>query len=165
MIAFECSGCGNTIRFPDDTPGVKVKCTRCGAKTYTPLTFPASDSAHLPSRSGHIPRSGDSDVHCLHCNTAIGSNDLRCKACGSLNASGQAARRVGVLIFSAVGGCIATAVFLQVLFMSWPTWEKGIKKYGPGPDVPPSDAGIIAGAVVFLIGTVFMAVMIHRDHK
>ncbi len=165
MIAFECSGCGNKIRFPDDTPGVKVKCTHCGAKTYTPFTFPANSSALLPSRARHVPRSGDSGVHCLHCDAAIGSNDVRCEACGSLNASGPAARRFGVLIFSAIGGCFVTAVFAQVLLMSWPTWEKGIKKYGPGPEVPPSDAGIIAGAIVFLVGAIWMAMMIHRDHK
>jgi hypothetical protein len=165
MIAFECSGCGKTIKFHDDTPGIRVKCMRCGAKSFTPLTFPESSSSPLSSSAVHVPRKEDSVVYCPRCNAIVGLNDLRCKACGSLNARGAHAYRFGVLVLAGLGGCLATAVFFKVLFMSWPTWEAGIKKYGPGDDVPPSDAAIIAGAIIFLAATIWMALRIHRDQN
>jgi DNA-directed RNA polymerase subunit RPC12/RpoP len=165
MIAFECSGCGKTIKFQDDTPGIRVKCIRCGAKTYTPFTFTESSSPPPPSGAVHVPGKEDSVVYCPHCNAIVGLNDVRCKACGSLNARGAHAGRLGVLVCAGLAGCFATGVFVKILFMSWPTWEKGIKKYGPGDDVPPSDAGIIAGAIIFLAATIGMAWMIHRNHN
>ena len=69
---------------------------------------------------------------------------------------------IGMLMLSVALGAVVTAVFSRVLYLSWDSWENGVRWLGYRFETSAYDAAVVAGALVFLLSTASTMFMFHR---
>ncbi len=73
-----------------------------------------------------------------------------------------------VLVIPAIGGAVITALCAQLLFQSWPTWQKLVEHFGPRADVyapSPSDGmepAILLLSLIFMVSSIYTAILVLR---
>ena len=164
-IEFQCSGCGNTLRVPDEHAGRQAKCPVCERISEVPLVsrpgdVPRGDDFDLGG--GDLPRSGD---------VSLGADDVPVGGGGipplaSDNPYESSQTYSSSLLQPHRGGLILTLGILSVLccnllgIAAWIMGNEDLNKMERG-QMDPSGRGLTqAGKVLGIIAIVLMVLAI-----
>src|ERR1035437_2628160 len=90
MIEFKCTGCGSSLKVPDDKSGKKGKCPQCGAILNIPGSESASGDfftdlsqfAEMERNAPGVPLTPALTENCPSCGKKVLASARRCNNCG-----------------------------------------------------------------------------------
>src|SRR5262245_11851328 len=102
-------------------------------------------------------------ARCRHCLAHVIPDDPRCPVCGGADPSGRRFALLGSVFLGGLSCAAAVEMFAAGLRCKWHRWA-GLFGDPDDPDVAgnATDTAVIVGVLVFLLGSLAAATLIHK---